>query len=145
MTAKGKTNETNKTVHEDPISGFYGGGSGDKLSGHAVGFLEFRMYFAWELVLTSTHKYISAKALITNERFPTVNSDAKLCSPIYRVKLYVTFDVLTLVTVEHAVSLVMMLCSTVGIIVLRLCSTLTAVTAHVTYRRSDQARTARSK
>jgi hypothetical protein len=73
------------------------------------------MYFAWELVLTSTHKYVSAKALITNERFPTANSDAKLCSPIYRVKMYVTFDVLTLVTVENAVSLIMMLCSTVGI------------------------------
>jgi len=74
------------------------------------------MYFAWELVLTSTHKYVSAKALITNERFPTVTSDAKLCSPIYRVKLYVIFYVLALVTVENAVSLVMMLCSTVGII-----------------------------
>ena len=79
-------------------------------------FPEFSTYFAWELVLTSTHKYVSAKALITNERFPTVTSDAKLCSPIYRVKLYVTFDVLTLVNVENAVSLVMMLCSTVGII-----------------------------
>jgi hypothetical protein len=74
------------------------------------------MYFAWELVLKSTHKYVSAKALITNEWFQTVNSDTKLCSPIYRIKLYVTFDVLTLVTVKNAVSLVMMLCSTVGII-----------------------------
>jgi len=74
------------------------------------------MYFAWELVLTSTHKYVGAKALFTNERFPTVNSNAKLCSLIYRVKLYVTFDVLALVTVENAVSLVMMMCSIVGII-----------------------------
>jgi len=71
-----------KIVHEDPISAFCGGGSGDKLSGHAVDFLEFSMYFAWELVLTSTHKYVSARALITNEQFPTVTSDTKLCSPI---------------------------------------------------------------
>jgi len=81
-----------------------------------VDFLEFSIYFAWELVLTSTHRYVSAKALITNERFPTVTSDAKLCSPIYSVKVKLTFDVLTLATVENAVSLVMMLCSTVGII-----------------------------
>ena len=69
------------------------------------------MYFAWELVLTSTHEYVSAKALITNEQFPTGTCDEKLCSPIYRVKLYVTFDVLTLVTVKNALSLVIMLCS----------------------------------